>query len=166
MGTRQGAEAWLACAPLGQRGGILSWGPQEMDVPGQGEPASRVLNTGRIWRVLELRRGRSTSLSSITSNSNLALLSFMKTATLGYLLMPVTLSQVEIHRYSHSLYSCLMDPSRSFTLTPASESWCFLTYCWILLLIALIKCVSIHCLFETFLFSISFIWNVTCFIHF
>ena len=35
MGTRQGAEAWLACAPLGQRGSILSWGPQEMDVPGQ-----------------------------------------------------------------------------------------------------------------------------------
>lgn len=57
VGTGQGAKAWLAHALLGQRGGILSWGPQEMGVPGQGEPASRVLNTGRIWRVLELQGG-------------------------------------------------------------------------------------------------------------
>lgn len=43
-----------------------------------------------------------------------------------------------------------MDPSRSFTLTTASESQCSLTYCWILLLIALIKCVSIHYLLKHF----------------
>ena len=79
-----------------------------MGVPGQGEPASRVLNTGRIWRVLELRRGRSTPLSSITSNSHLALLSFLKTASLGYSLMPAPLSQVDIHRYSRSLYRRLV----------------------------------------------------------
>lgn len=54
MGTGQESEAWLAHALLGQRGGILSWGPQEMGVPGQGEPTSRVLNMGRIWSILEL----------------------------------------------------------------------------------------------------------------
>lgn len=41
----------------------------------------------------------------------------MKTATLGYLLRPVTLSQVEIHRYSHITLQLLHGPGRSFTLT-------------------------------------------------
>lgn len=62
---------------LDQRGGALSWGQEEVGALKQGKPTGRVFNMGGIRRVLELGRGKSTSLFSLTSNSNLALPSIM-----------------------------------------------------------------------------------------